>query len=254
MRTPRGRARLVACVVVSLIASARVRDAASTPLESVAPVARPLERVGPPAAPDFVVRPVDTGAARAVTVYLHGLCGGPENGCAFFRARMVEDRWLVCPTAPTACMGGGASWTASPRAQSLAIERALTRASRAPGVATAAVDRAAPRVLIGFSQGAYAAMTRVRTEPGRWQAVAFVGAYVSPSRALLEASGVRRVLFAAGRRDETYRTLQAAARRLQAEGFAARFLDLGWVGHTYADHRSAEGWRAALAWLHATTE
>ena len=43
--------------------------------------------------------------------------------------------------------------------------------------------------------------------------------------------------------------LQETARRLQAEGFAARFVDLGAVGHTYVAARGASVWRDALAWL-----
>jgi hypothetical protein len=46
-------------------------------------------------------------------------------------------------------------------------------------------------------------------------------------------------------------TLRRTARRLQAEGHAARFLDLGRVGHTYVPAPDSPGWREALAWLEA---
>lgn len=269
MFAPRGRARFTACVAAALCASPVTREAASTPRaarlapapvasvtqgfslppEPPAPPPGTLERVGPPTAPDYAVRPLDTSAPRGVTVYLHGLCGGPINGCGYFRHLVVGEQWLVCPTAPTAC-GAGASWTAPALAQHRVIERAINRASHLPGAP--AIDRAEPGVLIGFSQGTYAAMTRLRTERGRWRAVAFIAGYISPTRAQLESYGVRRVLFAAGRYDGTARTLRESARRLRSEGFEARFLDLGPVGHTFVAHRSSEGWQGALAWLHAT--
>ncbi len=68
-------------------------------------------------------------------------------------------------------------------------------------------------------------------------------------RASLERLGVRRVVLAAGRYDATRRALEATARRLVAEGFAARFVDLGAVGHTYVPSRAVPGWGEALGWL-----
>jgi len=111
------------------------------------------------------------------------------------------------------------------------------------------VDRQQPGVLLGFSQGAYIADAVLRASPGRWRGVAFVAAFVNLSRASLERRGVRRVVLAAGRRDMTRSSLEATAQRLQREGFPARFVDLGAVGHTCAPSRSSPGWRDALAWL-----
>ena len=61
--------------------------------------------------------------------------------------------------------------------------------------------------------------------------------------------GVRRVVLAASRYDMMRPVLLETTRRLQAEGFAARFVDLGAVGHTYVAARGASVWRDALAWL-----
>ncbi|TAK29344.1 MAG: hypothetical protein EPO40_10640 [Myxococcaceae bacterium] len=206
---------------------------------------RALEPVATPTTPAFVVRPDDLSVARPIAVYLHGLCGGPEAGCRYFRRVVGERAWLLCPSAPRAC-GGGATWQGPMRDRLGAVERVVAAAARrSPG----GVDRARPGVLIGFSQGAYEAWRQVRATPGRWRGAAFIGAYLHLRRAQLEAAGVRRLVLAAGRRDITRATLAANAESLRAEGFPVRFVDLGAVGHTYAAGRGGSGWREALAWL-----
>jgi len=184
---------------------------------------RALEPVATPTTPAFVVRPDDLSVARPIAVYLHGLCGGPESGCRYFRRVVGERAWLLCPSAPRAC-GGGATWQGPQRDRLGAVERVVAAAARrSPG----GVDRARPGVLIGFSQGAYEAWRQVRATPGRWRGAAFIGAYLHLRRA----------------------TLAANAESLRAEGFPVRFVDLGAVGHTYAAGRGGSGWREALAWL-----
>lgn len=218
---------------------------ASTP--ATAQSLRALERVSTPTTPAFVVRPDDLTAARPVAVYLHGLCGGPEAGCRYFRRVVGERAWLLCPSAPRSC-GAGATWEGPLRDRVGAVERVVVAAARR---SPAGVDRAAPGVLIGFSQGAYEAWRQVRAAPGRWRGAALIGAFLHLRRAQLEAAGVRRLVLAAGRRDVTRATLVASAESLRAEGFPVRFVDLGAVGHTYAAGRGGSGWREALAWLSA---
>lgn len=210
---------------------------------------RPMTVASPARAPTYVVAPGDASEPRPVTVYLHGLWGDPQPGCAYFRHHVAERSWLVCPTAPGFCAGGGASWVGSTALRVAAVDRARAVAGlRAPGT----VDRSAPGVLIGFSQGAYEAWRQARARPGRWRAVAFIGAYIRVRRAQLEAAGVRRAVFAAGRYDETWRTLRETAQRLRDEGYDARFVDLGARGHGFAARPEARAeWREALHWLEA---
>lgn len=227
-------ARVVACALFFAPAFAHAQQAPA------------VERVNIEGAPNYFVRPSDTSEARPVTVYLHGICGTPVNGCPQFADGVADRSWLLCPRAPVACEGGGAAWNAGVRASEAMVNRLVHETSRlAPG----AVDQSNPGVLIGFSQGAYAAERLLRASPGRWRGVVFIGGFIHATRAQLEARGVRRAVFAAGRYDMTRATLEETARRLQREGFPARFVDLGSVGHTYVPARNVAGWHDALAWL-----
>lgn len=233
MRLTTWSARVVACALL-----------AASPASAVDPPA--LERVGPRAAAGYLSRPRDLSSPRPVTVYLHGLCGQPVNGCPQFRDGVVERSWLFCPRAPTTCDGGGNAWNHSPAAATAAITRVADEAERlAPG----AVDRATPGVLVGFSQGAYVVEHLLRASPGRWRAAAFIAADIRWTRAQFERAGVRRVVLAASRGDMMRPVLRETARRLAAEGFPVRFVDLGPGGHTYVPAAASEGWREALAWL-----
>ncbi|WP_394827248.1 alpha/beta hydrolase [Pendulispora albinea] len=185
--------------------------------------------------------------ARPITVYLHGMCGDPGNGCAHFRDGVVESSWLLCPSAPTPCTGGGAIWTGSSDDRAKVIgdaeQRLVARYADAVDVSPGS------RVLVGFSQGAYLARDLLRSQPGRYRAVMFIGADVRPAAETLRAAGVRRAVFASGRFDGTRRALENAAAALVQEGYAARFVDLGPVGHTYVPAREEPVLRDALAWL-----
>jgi predicted esterase len=183
-----------------------------------------------------------------MVVYLHGMCGGPEHGCGYFRDKVPDAAWLVCPTAPSACPGGGTQWHGplSSRAAVLAdAEKRLL--SEHPGQ----VDAARGRVLIGFSQGAYLARDLLRAEPGRYRGVLFIGADIQLAAETLRAAGVKRAAFASGQFDMMRRPLERAAASLTAEKFPARFVDLGRVGHTYVPAADDSVLRETLSWLDA---
>ena len=239
-------ARVVACALLLAPASARAQRTAP-----ITPSAAPLERARGTSSAGYLVRPRDLSQPRPVTVYLHGICGVPEHGCPQFREGVSDRSWLLCPSAPVRCEGGGSAWGPRGSSNADAVRALVAEAARlAPG----GVDRARPGVLIGFSQGAYVAERMLRSAEGRgrWRGVVFIGGFIRSTRAQLEGQGVRRVVLAAGRNDMTRATLEETARRLQNEGFPARFVDLGAVGHTYVPARNVAGWRDALAWLEET--
>lgn len=189
---------------------------------------------------------VDT--PKPLTLYLHGICGDPSNGCAAFAESVTDASWLLCPSAPTACPGGGGTWSAPTETLVDALHRAEVRAlEKAPE----SIDATRPRVLIGFSQGGYRVVDLLRAEPGRYRSALVIGADVKFSKRSLEKAGVRRVALGAGRYDMTFRAMRKTAEALAHEGFPVRFVDLGRVGHTYVPEPGSESLYEALAWLEA---
>jgi len=188
----------------------------------------------------LIVVPPQRPDATGVTLYLHGLCGSPHRGCAALRDAASAQGWLLGPTAPADLPGCGPSWSAAPRLRDATLARALHHAHDAPGA----------RVLVGFSQGAYTAVSLLRATPGRWTAVALVGAEVRLDARTIRRAGVRRVALAAGRYDQAARAMRETAAALRRDGVDARFVSLGEVGHTPASRGVGPVWRALLGWLH----
>jgi predicted esterase len=194
--------------------------------------------------------PLDTSAPKPAVVYLHGVCGRAANGCPYFRPGSEPFGWLVCPQANAPCPGGGASWGGSTDARGAVVDAAVDAVARAhPG----AVDAGAPSVLVGFSQGAWTAVELLRKKRGNYTGVLLIGAPVAPAPDELRAAGVTRVVLAAGRYDAAFGPMLERARRLADAGFAARFVSLGHVGHTYAAEDPSV-LTESLAWLEGRAE
>lgn len=225
--------------VVSLVLLASVPARGSSKSGPKAPLA---EREPPPS--ELVFPPLNDEGPAPVTVYLHGMCGAPENACGHF-ARVANRRgWLVCPRAPNPCENGGTRWTGGH--DGALVEAAVERLRlRYP-------DRVIgdDRTLIGFSQGAFVAadILQQRNQPYRY--ALFIGAKAPLQTSLVLGNGVVRVLLSAGDRDGASPFMQRAARRLWRGGVDARFDSMGDVGHSFAADRDT--WLdGALAWLWA---
>jgi pimeloyl-ACP methyl ester carboxylesterase len=224
-----GRALSFVCILVSIVLGAR--RARADAMEVLASGDRPVYGVEAPA-----------GERRAVFVYLHGMCGVATHGCDHLRG---APGWLVCPQASTPCQGGGASWSGSSSAKSAIVDRALVAArARWPESALA------PVVLVGFSQGAYVAVDLARAQPGRYDGLLLMGAFVRSGAEELRSAGVRKTAMACGAMDMTFGVMRETAQRLAMAGYPARFASLGRVGHTYV--AEADGDRVLttlLTWL-----
>ncbi|HET9933693.1 MAG TPA: hypothetical protein VFQ35_23470 [Polyangiaceae bacterium] len=193
--------------------------------------------------PGVVVYPARADGPRPVTVVLHGMCGEPERTCRYFSALVSEHEHLICPRARRRCDGGGSIW---PEAASEQIEAAVVRGIRALGPL---VDESAGRTLIGYSMGAFRALTVAETSQGRYPRVMLIGARIYPSQRLLLQNGVSRLLLAAGDWDMMSAHMQQQTKRLIASGYRARFMSLGRVGHAF-DQSFPEYLATALTWLH----
>lgn len=207
-------------------------DAASTPV---------LLRASDTDKGMFGFTPLPTTREPVPVVYLHGINGRPEHGCPWFRPGATEIGILLCPEGVVRGPGGTASWGGDPITQSTAVTRAIK-------IAEANGATAEPGVLIGFSQGGYAALNVVQSHRATFRGLVLIAAFQThPSGQMLRDAGVERVALAAGKYDMAHAPLIQDVKRLQSEGIDARFFDLGRVGHTYAaeDPRVL---RDAIAW------
>jgi predicted esterase len=186
--------------------------------------------------------PRAAAAKRPMTVvYLHGVHGRPENGCPWLRDGASELGWLVCPRANERLPNDTFSWSGSVAQQRAVVARA-ERAAVAEGA-----DGDADGVLVGFSQGAFVALDLTARRLGQVRGLVLIGADVSPSRAMLEASGVNRIVLAAGDLDASSAPMKRAAEHLRREGVDVRFVSLGRIGHSYATTEK-EALRDAIVW------
>lgn len=238
IRIPRhARKTAFVCLLLAVVLSFFVRRAAAgadrerrTPILDRTPLAEPtrgfLHDDPVHLSGDLLAfAPLPSARAPATVVYLHGIHGRAKNGCPWMRAGATEVGWLVCPQANVKLPDGAASWGGTAREKAIVIDRA-----KAAAKAQGATDDV---VLVGFSQGAYVAWDLVRAGETRAKALVLLAADVAPTAAELRAAGVSRIVLGAGNNDATFGALARAARRLEAEGFDVRLVDLGHVGHSY---------------------
>jgi hypothetical protein len=185
--------------------------------------------------------PPEPGSGALTVVYLHGIHGLPKNGCPWLRSGASELGWLVCPEANTQLANGTFSWGGTVLSQYAVVARA-ERAAQANGASTDAAD-----VLVGFSQGAYVALDLVHAHLGRHRGLVLIGADVTPSRAMLQAGGVSRIVLGAGDLDGASAPMKRAVEALVREGMDARFVSLGRIGHSY-ETTEKEALRDAIVW------
>ena len=238
---------------------------ASTPRALLGMLATTLLLVAAPASADRSARLVLIGhrtrtvtypsraaaEKRAPIVYLHGICGSPDRGCDAFAADATRFGPFVCPEANSVC-GSSHSWAGTAFAKLDSVDRAMELvAERTRG----ALDVGRAGLLVGFSQGAYAAQELVVARPGRFRALLLVGAEVKGDPKRFARAGVTRMVLAAGLYDGTHEQMRRAAPGFAGSGVEARFVDLGAVGHTYEPSAErAVALREAWEWLDAADE
>jgi predicted esterase len=193
--------------------------------------------------PGVVAYPARRPGARRVTVLLHGMCGEPANVCRLFSEQVTADEHLICPRARRRCDGGGSTWPE--RGFEEQIEAAVQRAEAALG---SSVDETHGRTLIGYSLGAFRALTLAERGAGKYPRVMLIGAKILPQPRLLRDNGVERLLLSAGSWDMMHEHMRRQSERLLHGGFAVRFLGLGPVGHAFTP-AFAEYLPQALSWL-----
>ncbi|HEY3256179.1 MAG TPA: hypothetical protein VGJ91_19605 [Polyangiaceae bacterium] len=187
--------------------------------------------------------PAQGPGPHPLTVLLHGMCGDAARACSHFAERVTQHEHLICPRASARCAGGGASWPE--RGVDEAVEAAVRRAKLELGDS---VDDAHGRTLIGYSLGAFRALQIAQSAAGKYPRVLLIGAKLALEPQKLRQNGVERLLLCAGSWDMMHDHMQRETERVRGSGLAARFLDLGPVGHAFTPS-FAEYLPAALSWL-----
>jgi predicted esterase len=193
----------------------------------------------------IVYPPLSTSAAGApVVMMLHGMCGDPLSICEFWNRAGREGSWLVCPGGNTTC-GDARDWAGSGEVKAAALDESFAALDKAYG-AHVAHDRG--DILIGFSRGAFVARDVAYARPGRFRGLILLGASMQPDAARLKASGIRRVVMAAGDYDMARPAMKRAAAMMSALGLPSRYVSLGRIGHALPDNLEVI-LRDALRWV-----
>jgi predicted esterase len=200
-----------------------------SPVFSYAPVQLERESDG---ADVIVYPPLRTSSKKtdrppSLVVMLHGMCSEARATCDFWSSAGRDGSFLVCPNGNSRCADGDPNWEGSAESKAVSIDQTLAALDRAAGFPVGGDSD----VLIGFSRGAFVARDVIYARPGRWEAVIFLGAALTPDPDRLRAAGIRRVVMAAGEYDGARPTMQRAARKLEASGLPARYVSLGKIYH-----------------------
>ncbi len=208
----------------------------------------------PGAAPAYYFEPTGKGrlGLKPVLVYLHGRGGHPEADCRRWASLARNYGWLVCPSGPVPYGDGRAwdnNWPSAHHATMAAINALREKYGRRVQLWG--------NTLIGFSEGAYAAMNVGVREPrtfNRWLILAANSKYWGGPG--LEALGsakdrVRRVFLITGEHDGVLEGTHQVQTWLQKAGVPTRVITPSNMGHETPLEKKTEMYRSALSWLDA---
>ena len=189
-------------------------------------------------------------ALRPVIMYLHGRGGHPEADCKRWAPVARQLGWLVCPSGPGA-MGTGRgwnnNWATAHRIAMGALSTLRTKFGRRVQVYG--------NTLIGFSEGAYAAMNVGVREPrafNRWLILAANSTYwgAPGQEHLTDVRGrVRKVYLITGEQDEVVEGTRTVREILRKAEVSTRITTPSDMGHEVDLNDKRELYRAALVWL-----
>jgi predicted esterase len=208
----------------------------------------------PGAAPAYYFEPQGKGrlGLKPVLVYLHGRGGHPEADCRRWASLARRYGWLVCPSGPVPYGDGRAwdnNWPSAHHATMAAINALRDKYGRRVQLWG--------NTLIGFSEGAYAAMNVGVREPrtfNRWLILAANSKYWGGPG--LEALGsaknrVRRVFLITGEHDGVIEGTHQVEEWLQKAGVPTKVITPSNMGHEVPLEKKTEMYRSALGWLDA---
>ncbi|HEY4105862.1 MAG TPA: LysM peptidoglycan-binding domain-containing protein [Polyangiaceae bacterium] len=206
----------------------------------------------PGVAPAYYFEPTGPGrhGMRPILIYLHGRGGHPDKDCQRWAPVARRLGWLVCPSGPSP-YGDGRAWDNNWPSAHAATMAAI-------GVLRKKYGRRVQlygNTLIGFSEGAYAAMNVGVREPhvfNRWLILAATDRYWGgPGLEALQTAKerVRRVFLITGEHDGVIDGTHQVEDWLGRAGVDTRVVTPSDMGHELALDRKPELYHEALAWL-----
>jgi len=212
-----------------------------------------MHMITPPGvAPAYYFEPSGPGrhSMRPILIYLHGRGGHPDKDCQRWAPVARRLGWLVCPSGPSAYGDGRAwdnNWASAHAATMAAIQVLRKKYGRRVQLYG--------NTLIGFSEGAYAAMNVGVREPhvfNRWMILAATDRYWGgPGLEALQTAKerVRRVFLITGQHDGVIDGTHQVEEWLGRAGVDTRVVTPDDMGHELALDRKPELYHQALAWL-----
>src|SRR4051812_37143439 len=209
--------------------------------------------INPPGvAPAYYFEPTGPGrhGMRPILIYLHGRGGHPEKDCQRWAPVARRLGWLVCPSGPSPYGDGRAwdnNWPSAHTATMASIQVLRKKYGRRVQLYG--------NTLIGFSEGAYAAMNVGVREPhvfNRWLILAATDRYWGgPGLEALQTAKerVRRVFLITGEHDGVIDGTHQVEEWLGRAGVDTRVITPGDMGHELALDRKPALYHEALAWL-----
>jgi predicted esterase len=200
----------------------------------------------------FYYEPTGPGrlGMRPVLVYLHGRGGHPEEDCKRWASVARNLGWLVCPSGPSPYGNGRAwdnNWLSAHQITMSAIQALRDRYGRRVQLYG--------NTLVGFSEGAYAAMNVGVREPrtfNRWLILAANTRYWGgPGLEALDTARerVRRVYLITGEHDEVVDGTRQVETWLRKARVTTRISIPKDMGHELALDRKPFLYAQALRWL-----
>jgi predicted esterase len=244
--------RTFSTLVVAL-AGLLVPSGAAARGSKTAAVTQPGVLEVPHEAPGYFYPPKGKGKKKPVIVWLHGRGANPESDCRKWSKVVTEIGWLLCPSGPENRGGGGRGWNNSWPSAKRAVDNTMAAFHARFGK----LVRTKGHILIGFSEGALAAMNIGVREPemfNRWLIIAANDNYWGMdglNELKKNKKKLKRIYLLTGEKDGVVENTRRVHASIEREGVPVRIWTPEDIGHEVPADRMRTFYRKPLRWLAA---
>lgn len=205
-----------------------------------------------PGAPDAYYFPPNGGGLQPVLMYLHGRNGHAANDCLKWARVGRPFGWVVCPQGGAPGDNGGRQWSSGGASPAQIVDATL-QALRSKFNRRVQLRG---NVLIGFSEGAFAAMQVGLRQQNTWNRWLILGAsdqYWSGDAAKMlqdpSLGHVKRVYLLTGKNDQVADATKRVEATLRKGKVPVRVRIVDGMGHEVPQDKMVTTYRRPLAWL-----